>query len=313
MLFRSAGVRILRRAALRRAAFRAASARGRALVLVYHRVSPAGAAPHEVVPSLRVTLLRRQLELLGDVGEIVPLAALLGPPAARRRVRFAVTFDDDDPSHAGHALSVLRMLGIPATFFLSGRSLHGLGPYWWVALEQAISAHGLQETRRRLGLPGDTPADLAAACERSGGAELAQRLADPGTVPDTSLPQAGELRTLAQAGMTIGFHTLRHSVLTGLPDESLARAMREGRDELAAATGAPVDFLAYPHGQANRRVARAARAAGYRAAFRTGGRPVGPRSDAFFLGRWEPGALAPDEMLAHAALRLNYPPGVPRE
>jgi hypothetical protein len=73
-----------------------------------------------------------------------------------------------------------------------------------------------------------------------------------------------------------------------------------------------MEFLAYPHGRADRRVAEHARTAGYRAAFATGGRPVGARSDPFLLGRWEAGPLRDDEFLAHLTLRLNYPLAVPR-
>jgi len=297
-----AAAEVLRTSGLQRAALKTAAARGRAMVLLYHRVSPSGAAPHEVVPSLSTTLFRQQLEALGEVGDIVPLTSLLHEPGSRGRLRLAITFDDDDPRHVRHALPVLQALGVPATFFLSGASLHGLGPYWWNVLEEAIADRGLAETGRALGVAAASPAHLAELCE---GSELAERLPALFPARRSTLLAPGEIRTLAAAGMTIGFHTLRHPVLTLLSDESLDRTLLDGRATLAAAAGAPVELLAYPHGRADRRVARRAQAAGYRAAFRTGRLPVHARSDPFLLGRWEPGPLPTDTLLARLALRLN--------
>jgi peptidoglycan/xylan/chitin deacetylase (PgdA/CDA1 family) len=307
-VIRAAIVGVLRHAGARRAAFRVAATRGRSLVLVYHRLAPEGVAPHEVVPSLSNAIFRRQLEILGEVGDIVPLAKLLAPPESRRRVRFAITFDDDYLSHHRHALPLLQRLGVHGTFFLSGRSFRGLGPYWWVLLEQTIAEQGIEETRRMLGICGDTPSQLAAACERR---EMTERLSLLVVARESPGLEPSAIRALAGAGMTIGFHTLHHPVLTHLSHEDIDRALLDGREELAAAIGRPVELFAYPHGRADRRVARRVRVAGYRAAFVTGGRPIGLGSDIFRLGRWEAGQLTDDELLAHLALRLNYPIAVP--
>ena len=277
--------------------------RGRGLVLVYHRLAPVGSAPHEVVPSLSSAVFRRQLEILGEVGEIVPAGDLAADSTPPRRIRFAITFDDDYPSHAQRALPLLQEYGVPATFFLSGRSSLGFGPYWWILLEQMIAACGLEETRRVLGVTGATPLEVAAACERP---DLAERISMLVTSRDSALLEPVGIRALSDAGMTIGFHTLHHPVLTHLSDGDLERALRDGRDALAVTAGRPVDLFAYPHGRVDRRVAQRTRGAGYRAAFATGGRPVGRGSDIFRLGRWEPGPLVDDEFLRHLALRLNY-------
>lgn len=148
-------------APLRRAALGAAAARGRAMVLLYHRISPEGARPYEVVRSVSASLLRRQLEAVSHVADIVPLSQLLGeldePRGAHRRPRVAITFDDDDAGHVRHALPVLAALGARATFFLSGRALHGLGAYWWVALERMITERGLRGACQTLGVAGGAP------------------------------------------------------------------------------------------------------------------------------------------------------------
>ena len=288
----------------RRVALRLARARGRSLVLVYHRVVPDGPAAYEVVRSLPSALFAQQLRTLAQMGEIVPLAHLFASPARGEGPRFAITFDDDHACHRQHALSVLDALGVQATFFLSGRALHDIGPYWWSLLEQSIRARGLAATRRLIGLEGETPADLAIALEGSTLIEQLPRLLDGSQEPPM---QAGDIRALTRAGMTIGFHTLRHPILTALSPAAQETALTEGHRELAAAAGTPVDLLAYPHGRANASTAAAAERAGFLAAYAAGGRPITPRSDRFLLGRWEPGFLEGEDFAAAIAVRLLRP------
>jgi peptidoglycan/xylan/chitin deacetylase (PgdA/CDA1 family) len=105
--------------------------------------------------------------------------------------------------------------------------------------------------------------------------------------------------------MTVGFHTLEHPLLPDLDGDGLAAALTTGREELAAATGRPLTLLAYPHGKADQRVARATRAAGYTAAWTGWPRPAQPGDDRFLLGRWEPGPLDVDAFVASVAIRLH--------
>ena len=221
-------------------------------------------------------------------------------------MRFAVSFDDDDPGHTLIALPLLRSLHVSATFFLSGRAMHGLGPYWWISLEQRIAEDGLPNVCRMLGVTADSPAELAARCE---GTSLTDRL-ERGT-PTSHHMEIRDVRALVDAGMSVGFHTVGHRVLTMLSADELANELDRGRRALADAAGTPVTLLAYPHGRANARVALAARAAGYEAAFASGGRPISNGANRFLLGRWEPNTGGIDEFVAEVALRLNRSPVVP--
>jgi peptidoglycan/xylan/chitin deacetylase (PgdA/CDA1 family) len=286
------------------AAIRAAARRGHGLALVYHRVRADGdVAQGEVVPSLGCSRLRAQLEALAELGDVVDLPRLLDPPASRRRPRFALTFDDDYPHHTEHALPVLCDVGVPGTFFLSGRALHDLGPYWWERLEALVATEGVEQAGRALGISGDSPQALATVCERDPAARSRLVALAPGVV-GRPLGVDG-IRTLAAAGMTVGFHTLEHPLLPDLDGGRLAAALTAGREELAAATGRPMTLLAYPHGKADQHVARAARAAGYTAAWTGWPRPARPGDDPFLLGRWEPGSLDVDAFVASVAVRLN--------
>ena len=292
----------------RRAAARIAARRGRSLVLLYHRVLPDDAAPDAIVPSLPRSLFRHQIEAVLRLCDIVPLSQLF-ESSSSSRPRVALTFDDDHAQYVETLMPVLQAIGVPATFFLSGRSLHGLPPYWWTIVEQSLRTHGFDRTRRVLGLEARSVADLAIALERSPkAAQLASRLSF------VSEPQmtAGHIRALAAAGMTIGFHTLHHPMLTMTSAHELDAALIDGRHALAAAAGCTVDLLAYPHGRANTAVAEAVERANYTAAFVAGGRPVHVTSDRFLLDRWEPGRLDQNIFGAHLAMRLLRPPTRPR-
>lgn len=276
---------------------RAAAARGRALVLCYHRVTPE-TVPNQTIEPLHPDRFAEQMDALQEAGAIVPLDLLLRRPTSHRAT-FAVTFDDDDTSHVRYALPILRARNITATFFLSGRSLQGLGGYWWVQLQQAVDEDGLEATCRRLGRSAATVRELARQCRENGATdELPTRATPP-------MMQVADVRALAEAGMTIGFHTLRHPNLTLLNDRDLDAALVEGREALGIAANAQVEFFAYPYGRTDTRVAAAVRRAGYRAAFALGDGPIARHDDLFALARWQPGSLTASELISEAALRLN--------
>ena len=281
----------------------AAAARGRALALVYHRVRPEPAQPHEIVPCVPVEQLRAQLGALRRLGDIVPLDRLLDPGRAGRP-RFALTFDDDYRTHARYVLPVLRQLGLPATFFLSGRSLHGLGPYWWEVLEEQLRADGPQRVAGALDLAAADPAAIARACEED---PARQHRLEAGAGDDGHQLRPGEIAELAEAGMTIGFHTVAHAVLPLLGPGDRRQALRHGRDRLQDACGQQLAMLAYPHGRADVATAADARAAGYRAAWTGAGSAVSGRSDRWRLARWEAGAVDPGVLRARALARLTRP------
>jgi peptidoglycan/xylan/chitin deacetylase (PgdA/CDA1 family) len=296
---------LFRRAIGRSTALRFAARGGRSLVLLYHRVLPDDVTPDPIVPSVPVSLFRRQVELLLDAGDIVPVRELVESPRREQRPRFALTFDDDHTGYVETVLPALEARRVPATFFLSGRALHGLPPYWWTSVECSLRTHGLDFTRKTLGVAAQTVGNIAVELEQSGrAAQLVSRLPPVNEPPMTS----ADVRALAQAGMTIGFHTLHHPVLTTQSGRALEAALNDGRLELAIAAGTGVDFLAYPHGRASAGVAEAAERANYAAAFTTGGRPITPDSDRFLLDRWEPGRLEADEFGAQLAMRLLRPP-----
>ena len=76
-----------------------------------------------------------------------------------------------------------------------------------------------------------------------------------------------QIRTLGQAGMQIGCHTITHPYLTRVKsDESLRREIIGARTLIEERVGVPVTTFAYPFGQYNERVAAMVKEAGFTSA-----------------------------------------------
>ncbi|MDA0139637.1 polysaccharide deacetylase family protein [Solirubrobacter deserti] len=250
-----------------------------------------------VVPALRAEALERHIGVLRSRYRVVPASDL--PDAARRRRRgqripVAITFDDDLRSHLEVAAPLLRAADAHATFFLTGIGLDGEA-FWWQSLQAAIDRHAdLAPVAREFGLPAGPPAALAAGIERlapEARRALAERLdALAGPDPDRRALSGEEIARLTADGFGAGFHTRAHARMTALDDAALELALHEGRARLEAVAGAPMTTIAYPHGDADERVAAAAAAAGVELGFITAMAPRGPDTPLLLLNR--PGVLA---------------------
>jgi peptidoglycan/xylan/chitin deacetylase (PgdA/CDA1 family) len=76
-----------------------------------------------------------------------------------------------------------------------------------------------------------------------------------------------EIAEMQRAGVSFHSHTRTHRDLTTLDSTDLETELAGSKRDLEALLGDPVDYIAYPFGKFDDRVADAARAAGYRAAF----------------------------------------------
>jgi peptidoglycan/xylan/chitin deacetylase (PgdA/CDA1 family) len=253
-----------------------------AVAVVYHRIDDRPGDPRtELVPALGAALFGAQLAFLARHFDLVPASAVVDAARTRRRghrLPAAITFDDDIRSHVGAAMPALVGARAPATFFLCGASLHAPFCFWWERLQRAYDAGHLdgdihEEGRRfeRLG-PEDGDARSAELASLTGGD------------PDDAGLRAGEVGQLREAGMEIGFHTLRHDMLPLLAPGALATAMHDGRADLEAVTG-PLTTIAYPFGQFDAAVVRAAREAGFTWGFTTEQVAIAASDDPLALGR----------------------------
>jgi peptidoglycan/xylan/chitin deacetylase (PgdA/CDA1 family) len=137
-----------------------------------------------------------------------------------------VTFDDAYRSIPELALPVLDALGVPATVFVpTGDS--GKRPLRaWPELDRWVGSRWEDELR--------------------------------GATWD-------ELGPLLAAGWEIGSHTRTHPHLTEVDDEALWTELAGSLEDCVEATGVPCRSIAYPFGEADARVAAAAKRAGYEA------------------------------------------------
>jgi peptidoglycan/xylan/chitin deacetylase (PgdA/CDA1 family) len=96
---------------------------------------------------------------------------------------------------------------------------------------------------------------------------------------------AAQLVELSTQGFEIGCHSLTHAYLTDLDDPALQRELVEGKTGIEQITGKSVEHFSCPGGRYNDRVAKAARAAGYRTVATSRIHANSPRTDVFALGR----------------------------
>ena len=99
-----------------------------------------------------------------------------------------------------------------------------------------------------------------------------------------------EVREIAQAGFTIGAHTINHPDLTMLPSKDVVQELRDCRTAIEDQIGMPVETLAYPYGATSAAVREIASqefrlACGVRLGF------VEPGSNPFDLPRIDAGYL----------------------
>jgi peptidoglycan/xylan/chitin deacetylase (PgdA/CDA1 family) len=275
------------------------------VVLLYHIVGdPQGDHDRELLAALGTKTFESHVRHLKRRYRLVPASDVLAAASARRRgQRFpvAITFDDDLPNHVRYAMPILERNGAPATFFLSGASLERPFGFWWERLQRAWD-RGTVEQRlwEQLGPIGtEVPRPGIKRVSQAIQAlppDRRRRLTDElGAMaspdPHDSGIRAGEVMHLVNAGFDIGFHTLHHEVLPALDDEALADAMTEGREPLEEATqGARgvTSMISYPYGKADRRVAEAARSAGYSHGFTAYERAIDARSDPLLIDRINP-------------------------
>lgn len=273
------------------------------LAVNFHYLAPvAPAAPRAVFP-ITPEALAAQVERLGETFDFVSRDALLaavedGAPLPERAC--ALTFDDGLRSHHELALPVLERLGVPATFFVSGRPL---------AERRALHVHRVHHLRERLapaefgGLLdahlGDAPVrpftdedarcmyrydDPAAArmkyllnvaLEREAGERVVEAMfaaAGPGEAAfvDELYMSRAQVAELEHGHHAVGAHGHDHHPFAALEPAAKVADMERGAAALRAVTGRAPRMISYPYGSAaavTPTVARAAQRLGFTAGF----------------------------------------------
>jgi peptidoglycan/xylan/chitin deacetylase (PgdA/CDA1 family) len=235
---------------------------GRAMVLAYHNVVPdelAGQGDSSL--HLPLTVFRRQLDLICNECQPLPLTALLRGSWTPRRGRpaLAITFDDAYRGALALAFPELVKRGLTATVFVAP-ALLGDRTLWW---------DGLATGR------GEVEPDLRSRILETGNGRLEdarQMAARIGArwqeMPDMlrTSTEAELTRAVTAGGCTVGSHTWSHASLTSLDAAAAMDELARSRSWLLERYGdAYVDAVSYPYGHWSAAVESVAEDCGYRA------------------------------------------------
>ena len=241
--------------------------RGPLSVLIYHRVP---AKPDPMMPdepcrsefAAILDLLLRNFNVLSLADAIAALKTSSLPPRC-----VCITFDDGYADNAEQALPELASRGLPATFFIASDFLDG-GCMWNDRIISAVRNNsGNVLDLRDMGLESyatDTPESRRRSLatiisrlkylpdyERNDMVTRVQESAGVAT-PTRLMMTSAQVRSLVDAGMEVGAHTMSHPILTGLPIQNAEREISGGRARLEEITGNSIRFFAYPNGQPGR-------------------------------------------------------------
>lgn len=271
-------------------------------ILLYHRVVPASQLGDVCsLPDIVVTreTFARQMEFLANTYRVLALdqfaRAVANGQALPARTA-VVTFDDGWRDNWEFAFPVLRQHGIPATIYLTTGFMGTRRAFWQERLLFLLSRPGEQELEmlleeiarggrwsaavltslRRFVRDGSGTAlihGLTAVAE-SERDQLTQAIGERLGNPEFPLAANAfleweQVREMARGGVTFGAHSENHKLLTELSREELAYELERPLQVIEEELGRPVVTLAYPNGNVNGEVVKAARSLGYETACTT--------------------------------------------
>jgi peptidoglycan/xylan/chitin deacetylase (PgdA/CDA1 family) len=237
------------------------------IVLVYHNIVPDDwAGGGDASGHLRHTNFTDQLNALVRTHDVLPLEALLQPPGPRcMRPRAAITFDDAYAGALTIGLTELVHRRLPATVFVAPGYIGGK-TFWWDDLADRVT--GLQESTRTFALQklGGDDRSVRKWAER-------HHRSITRVTPEGRGCELNHLKSAVATGLvTLAAHSWTHPVLPRVDDQRLIDELVAPLEWLREEFGpAALPYLAYPYGLFDRRVVRAAREAGYTAAFAVSG------------------------------------------
>jgi len=277
--------------------------RGRAVVLMYHRVLPSAAmAVTRSHPGIVVSAesFDRQMALLVRHFQPLPLDAFVERLESNRPFEdrsCLVTFDDGWADTYATAWPILAHHSVPATVFMPTRFIGSSSVFWQEEITDLLgqirarsvadAAFGLTAAPAlaSLGL-GDVHAaaanarEISTAVNRLKGradtedgslsAKLRQLLGgDVATNPVDRFMSWEQAREMAAAGIAFGSHGVSHRLLSALSPEDVRTEVFESRATLEREVPSASRVFCYPNGSWTPGVADIVAEGGYRAAFST--------------------------------------------
>jgi len=270
------------------------------VVLTFHRILPdAALSSTSSLPGMVVSqsMFGAFLSYLSKRFEVIDLRdASASGVFQNNKLRFAVTFDDGWLDNYEVAQPIVGHFRLPMAVFVCPRKMGTKSPFWPEKVSRLL--HGL----RTSGVPRPSNSSQSGGRFEEFGIEEACRAAPEKVVdilkmfpPKKLADFIRELESLANAkqssaadnrypdqtmswnqaaqlgerGVTIGSHTLNHSILTQLLPSDVRFEIVGSKREIEAQLGQPCLLFAYPNGNCDPEIRNAVEQAGYALAFTT--------------------------------------------
>jgi peptidoglycan/xylan/chitin deacetylase (PgdA/CDA1 family) len=298
-----------------------------AVVLVYHRVVPEGAAGGGGI-TVSSTRFAEHLLALKTHFRPLHLADLVEALADRvlPQQSVVITFDDGYLDNLINAKPLLEQHGLPATVFVVSGYIGSGRRFWWDELERICLTPAVLPHRLQLKVSGSMRTwSISAGAERRAlfrglrsafgpleegeRDELLAQLrvwsgADPAAGTETLT--ADELRQLADGGLIeIGAHTVTHPHLTGMSRERQLEEISGSTRRLEELLDRDVRLFAYPFGAHDRTTVACAREAGLACACTTVAGGVRASTDPYRLPRLHVDNWPGDELVQQVSAVLG--------
>ena len=243
------------------ASTRAAASQPKAVVLLYHRVDR---STHDrwslCVSPQNFTAHMQSLRSRFRPVHLAEIAAMLEGSGVQHG-SVAVTFDDGYRDNFTTAIPILKQMGVPATFFISGDGALDGESFWWERLDGSLRLMELDRGAAERLHRALMVADL----------EERNRMLSELPQPKQPLPRRlsrNELEALAREPLAdLGAHGWSHRLLAELSIEDQRQEVMRSIRMLSDLTGAAVRFFAYPFGgPVTTAISNVLREAGIRAA-----------------------------------------------
>jgi len=260
-------------------------ARGRLLILTFHRVLPDELRKEYPLPGLAVT----PEELHWILSELLPHFELMTVSDAVRRLRhdraprplIAVSFDDGQWDNLEYAAPVLKALDVRATFYVPtdyvGKTQllwHDRAAFAWQMSAPDVRASVIARSSTLSLNPEASVAAFLEAVKRidpQTRATIVERLSERVQAGPSwaRLMTWQEVMSLRQAGHEIGSHSCSHALLPQLDDAAQRAELLGSMNAIKEALGEQPKSLCYPNGSFDSRSVAIAKELGYENAVTT--------------------------------------------
>ncbi len=244
----------------------ASSGAGRIIVLGYHRVVPDPDLEGErsLRPLITSTdIFKKHMEVIAETSRVVSMdevAAMLNGRKPCKGTNVAITFDDGYRDVYENAFPILRDMGFQAAVYVPTGHIGSERPLshdklfmllkWLERMRGMRSGLALQETMELFleGMSYDGIQMVIEALER----ELPQGSPLGLAAPTMDWDQ---LREMVGNGISVGVHTVNHSVLTHLEPEQVRREVADARDDIEGRLGGRAVHFSFPNGRYSEKLA----------------------------------------------------------